>query len=36
MNPALGISLGKDKDWTATASNLKIPGKDTSGRKLIY
>ena len=36
MNPALGIALSKDKDWTATASNLKIPGKDTSGRKLIY
>lgn len=36
MNPALGISLAKDKEWSETSSNLKIPGKDTSGRKLIY
>lgn len=36
MNPALGISLSKDSNWEATSSNLKVPGKDTSGRKLIY
>ena len=35
MNPALGISLSKDKNWEATASNLKVPGADSSGRKLI-
>lgn len=35
MNPALGIALGKDKNWEATAGNLKIPPKDTSGRKII-
>ena len=35
MNPALGIALGKDKNWEATAGNLKIPPKDTNGRKII-
>jgi len=35
MSPALGLALKKDKNWIATSSNLKIPGKDTSGRKLI-
>ena len=35
MNPALGIALSKDDNWTATAGNLKVPGKDSSGRKLI-
>ena len=35
MNPALGIALSKDKNWQATAGNLKIPQKDTNGRKLI-
>jgi len=35
MNPALGIALSKDENWTATSSNLKIPGADSSGRKLI-
>jgi ABC-type lipoprotein export system ATPase subunit/GNAT superfamily N-acetyltransferase len=35
MSPALGLALAKDKNWIATSSNLKIPGKDTSGRKLI-
>jgi energy-coupling factor transporter ATP-binding protein EcfA2 len=35
MSPALGLALEKDKNWIATSSNLKIPGKDTSGRKLI-
>eukprot|EP00919_Chromeraceae_sp_WS-2016_P030291 GHVR01071920.1.p1 GENE.GHVR01071920.1~~GHVR01071920.1.p1 ORF type:complete len:233 (+),score=15.82 GHVR01071920.1:100-699(+) len=33
MNPALGIAL--DKNWTQTAGHLKVPPKDTSGRKLI-
>lgn len=37
MNPTFGIALTKDtKNWMATGSNLKIPGPDTSGRKLIY
>lgn len=35
MNPALGIALSKDKNWQATAGNLKIPPKDTNGRKII-
>lgn len=35
MNPALGIALSKDKNWEATAGNLKIPQKDTNGRKII-
>lgn len=35
MQPALGLALAKDKNWIATSSNLKIPGKDTSGRKII-
>lgn len=35
MSPALGIALEKDKNWIATSSNLKIPQKDTNGRKLI-
>jgi ABC-type lipoprotein export system ATPase subunit/GNAT superfamily N-acetyltransferase len=35
MSPALGIALSKDKNWTATSSNLKIPGQDSNGRKMI-
>ena len=35
MNPALGIALDKDKNWSQTAGHLKVPPKDTSGRKLI-
>lgn len=37
INPALGISLTKDKmNWEPTSSNLKADfGKDTSGRKLL-
>ena len=35
MNPALGIALDRDKNWSTTAGHLKIPPKDTSGRKLI-
>jgi ABC-type lipoprotein export system ATPase subunit/GNAT superfamily N-acetyltransferase len=35
MNPALGISLDKDVNWSQTAGHLKVPPKDTSGRKLI-
>lgn len=35
MNPALGLSLAKDKNWEATSSNLKVPAADSSGRKLI-
>ncbi len=35
MSPSLGLALEKDKNWIATSSNKKIPGKDTSGRKLI-
>jgi ABC-type lipoprotein export system ATPase subunit len=35
MSPALGIALSKDSNWIATSSNLKIPGADTSGRKII-
>lgn len=35
MNPALGISLDKDINWTQTAGHLKVPPKDTSGRKII-
>jgi len=35
MNPALGISLSKDNNWQATSGNLKVPQKDTSGRKII-
>ncbi len=35
MSPALGLALAKDSNWIATASNLKIPGQDSSGRKMI-
>ena len=35
MSPALGIALSKDKNWIATSSNLKVPGQDSNGRKLI-
>lgn len=35
MNPALGIALDKDLNWTQTAGHLKIPQDDTSGRKII-
>jgi hypothetical protein len=35
MNPALGISLDRDENWSQTAGHLKVPPKDTSGRKLI-
>lgn len=35
MSPALGLALAKDSNWIATSSNLKIPGQDSSGRKLI-
>ena len=35
MNPALGIALDKDINWLQTAGHLKVPPKDTSGRKLI-
>jgi len=35
MSPALGLSLKKDSNWIPTSSNLKIPGEDSSGRKLI-
>ena len=36
MNPALGIALDNDENWTQTAGHLKIPGKDNSGRKIIF
>lgn len=35
VNPAVGKYLEKSKDWQATSSNGKIPGADSSGRKLI-
>ena len=35
MSPALGLALAKDNNWIATSSNLKIPGQDSSGRKMI-
>ena len=35
MSPALGLALAKDINWIATSSNLKIPGADSNGRKLI-
>jgi hypothetical protein len=35
MSPALGIALSKDQNWIATSSNLKIPGQDSNGRKMI-
>ena len=35
MNPALGIALDRDENWAQTAGHLKVPPKDTSGRKLI-
>ena len=35
MSPALGIALSKDKNWIATSSNLKVPGQDSNGRKMI-
>jgi ABC-type lipoprotein export system ATPase subunit/GNAT superfamily N-acetyltransferase len=35
MNPALGIALDRDVNWTQTAGHLKVSTKDTSGRKLI-
>lgn len=35
MSPALGLALAKDNNWIATSSNLKIPGADSSGRKMI-
>lgn len=35
MNPALGISLDNDSNWSKTAGHLKVPPKDSSGRKII-
>jgi GNAT superfamily N-acetyltransferase len=35
MNPALGIALDKDINWSQTAGHLKVPPKDSSGRKMI-
>jgi len=35
MNPSLGLALSNDINWTATLGNLRIPPKDSSGRKLI-
>ena len=35
MSPSLGLALAKDSNWIATSSNLKIPGQDSSGRKMI-
>ena len=35
MNPALGISLDKHDNWSQTAGHLKVPPKDTNGRKMI-
>jgi ABC-type lipoprotein export system ATPase subunit len=35
MSPALGLALAKDSNWIATSSNLKIPGQDSNGRKMI-
>lgn len=36
INPALGISLSKDENWTATMSNMKANFcNDSSGRKLL-
>jgi ABC-type lipoprotein export system ATPase subunit/GNAT superfamily N-acetyltransferase len=35
MSPALGLALANDKNWIATSSNLKIPGQDSNGRKMI-
>ena len=35
MSPSLGLALEKDINWIATSSNLKIPQKDTNGRKII-
>jgi len=35
MSPALGLALANDNNWIATSSNLKIPGQDSSGRKII-
>jgi len=36
MNPALGIALDKDKNWSQTAGHLKTPGQDNSGRKIMF
>jgi ABC-type lipoprotein export system ATPase subunit/GNAT superfamily N-acetyltransferase len=36
MNPALGIALDKDSNWSQTAGHLKTPGQDNSGRKIIF
>jgi len=35
MSPALGLALANDNNWIATSSNLKIPGQDSNGRKMI-
>ena len=35
MNPALGIALDRDSNWSQTAGHLKVPPKDTSGRKML-
>lgn len=35
MNPALGIALERDENWTTTAGHKRIPPKDSSGRKII-
>ncbi len=35
VSPGLGKFLEKNENWKATSSNGKIPGDDTSGRKLM-
>lgn len=35
VSPGLGKFMEKSEDWEATSSNGKIPGADTSGRKLM-
>lgn len=35
MQPSLGISLSKDNNWEATMGNLKVPGKNSNGSKII-
>src|SRR5690606_29875657 len=35
MQPSLGLSLSKDNNWEATMGNLKVPGENSNGSKII-
>ena len=36
VSPGLGKFMEKNENWEPTSSNGKVPGPDTSGRKLMY